>query len=382
MLTPPQNGRMEIKMAEIKLENIDKNLAVSNTIDAPDLRLYDIRKPPFQIYGLYNPLTEPEYKRMPDDVAATVNDGVKKLARHTAGGRVRFSTDSPYIVIKAVMPKITHFSHMPLTGSSGFDLYIDSPDGTQSIYHRTFVPPYNMTDGYESKLEFYEPGFHYVTINFPLYNELKDLYIGIADGSTLGTGAPYRALAPIVYYGSSITQGGCASRPGNAYQHAVTRALGIDHINLGFSGSGKGEQTMIDYMASLEMSAFVSDYDHNANTPTLLATHRKLYDTIRKKHPTIPYIILSRPDFFRMVKDWGDNEQSIRRRHIILDTYHYAREEMGDRNVCFIDGESLFRGPYEDSCTVDGAHPNDLGFSRMADAVTCVLRRILRDGKM
>ena len=368
-------------MAEIKIENIDKNLAVSSTIEAEDLRLYDVRKSPFQIYGLYKPSTEPEFKRMPDEVAARVSSGVKGLARCTSGGRVRFCTDSPYVVIKAVMPKVSHLPHMPLTGSSGFDLYIDSPDGCESIFHRTFVPPYDMTDGYESKLDFYEAGLHYVTINFPLYNPLTALYIGIKGDSLLGEGAPYRDFAPIVYYGSSITQGGCASRPGNAFQSMISRALGIDHVNLGFSGNAKGEDVMLEYLAGLEMSAFVSDYDHNADTPTLLATHRKLYDTIRATHPDVPYIMLSRPDFYRITSAFGDGEQSIRRRHIILDTFHYAREK-GDRNVWFIDGESLFRGPFEDSCTVDGTHPNDLGFSKFAEAITCVFRRILSEGKM
>ena len=153
-------------MKELKIENLDKNLAVSETIDAPDLRLYDVRQKPFQLYGLYNPSTENVFKRMPSDVAANVSKNVDALHLCTAGGRVRFATDSPYIAIKAVMPKITHFSHMPLTGSSGFDLFVDSPDGTESIYARTFVPPYRMEDGYESKISFTDKGMHYITTTF------------------------------------------------------------------------------------------------------------------------------------------------------------------------------------------------------------------------
>ena len=368
-------------MKEIKIENLDKNLAVSETIDAPDLRLYDVRQKPFQIYGLYNPTTEEQFKRMPSDVAETVNQSVNSLHLCTAGGRVRFSTDSPYIAIKAVMPKICHFSHMPLTGSSGFDLFIDSPDGTESIFHRTFVPPYRMTDGYESKVEFYESGLHYVTINMPLYNEVSELYIGVAEGSVIGEGAPYRDFAPVVYYGSSITQGGCASRPGNAYQAMVTRALNIDHVNLGFSSGAHGEETMMRYMAGLKMSAFVADFDHNANRKELVDTHKKLYEIIREAQPDVPYIMLSRPDFHRILPGWGANDQSKQRRRVILETFNYALDR-GDDNAYFIDGESLFRGPFEDCCTVDGCHPNDLGFSYMAEAVTCVLNRIIRDGKM
>ena len=363
-------------MADFDIASVDQNLAVATAVNAPDLRLYDVRKPPFQLYGLYNPLTEPVFKRMPTEVAETVNEGVKNLHLHTAGGRVRFSTDSPYVVIKCVMPKVTHFAHMPMTGTSGFDLYIDSDDGRESIYRGTFVPPYQMTNGYESKLALgEEKKLRCVTINFPLYNAVDALYIGVAENATLKAGAPYRDLAPVVYYGSSITQGGCASRPGNAYEAMVSRALQVDHINLGFSGNGKAEDTMVAYLAGLKMSAFVCDYDHNAPNPEhLLATHRKMYDTIRAAQPDLPYIMLSRPDFYKS----DGMKSSIERRSIIANTFRYAIAK-GDKNVYFIDGEGLFRGIFEDSCTVDNTHPNDLGFSRMADAVICVLRRVLRD---
>lgn len=369
-------------MKELKIENIDKNLAVSDTIDAPDLRLYDVRKPPFKIYGLYRAETEPEFRRVPDDVAAATSENVQRLARNTAGGRVRFSTDSPYIAIKAVMPSVCHLSHMPLSGTSGFDIYIDSPDGRESVYHRTFVPPYNMKDGYESKVEFYEAGTHYVTINFPLYNALTELYVGVSDKAFIGEGAPYRDMPPIVYYGSSITQGGCASHPGNSYQAMITRTLGIDHVNLGFSGSGKGEDAIIDYMAGLTMSAFVADYDHNSPNPEhLCRTHRRMYDAVRAAHPDIPYVLLSRTDFFRPGSRAAGPHENIDRRHVIAELFRDARVN-GDKNVYYVDGEGIFRGFWEDCCTVDGVHPNDLGFSLIAEALIPIFRRILKDKKM
>ncbi|MBQ8357327.1 MAG: hypothetical protein IJX39_05900 [Clostridia bacterium] len=361
-------------MATFDISSLDQNLAVAAKVKAPDLELHDVRKPPFQIYGLYNPLTEPVFKRMPTEVAATVSAGVKALHLHTAGGRVRFSTDSPYIVIKAIMSGVSRMSHIPLSGSSGFDLCLDSPDGRESRYHRTFIPPVDMKEGYESKIPLPGKGLRYVTINFPLYNVVDALYVGVAKGSTLGAGAPYRNDKPVIYYGSSITQGGCASRPGNAYQAMVSRALNLDFVNLGFSGNGKAEDTMLDYMAGLEMCMFVSDYDHNApDAEHLRNTHQKLYDAIREKHPDIPYIMLSRPDFLA-------SAHGAERRLVIQNTYHHALDK-GDRNVYYIDGESLFRGQFEDCCTVDGTHPNDLGFSMMASALTCVMRRILQEGK-
>ena len=128
------------------------------------------------------------------------------------------------------------------------------------------------------------------------------------------------------------------------------------------------------YLASLPMSVFVSDYDHNAPNPAhLQETHCKLYRAIRAAHPEIPYIMVSRFDFDSAY------EESIARRDVIFDTYRYARET-GDRNVYYIDGASVFRGPDEDGCTVDGTHPNDHGFALFASALGAELKRAFTQG--
>jgi hypothetical protein len=122
-----------------------------------------------------------------------------------------------------------------------------------------------MKNGYVSRFAFPDRRLRYITIHFPSYNPLISLEIGLDKDAALGEGLDYRSELPIVYYGSSITQGGCASRPGNNYQNIVTRALELDHINLGFSGSGRGEDEIVDYMKTLKPYAFVCDFDHNAN---------------------------------------------------------------------------------------------------------------------
>ena len=362
-------------MTDFNIESVDQNFAVAKAVNAPDLELHDVRKPPFQLYGLYNPTTEPIFKRMPTEVAEQVSEGVVHLHKQTAGGRVRFSTDSPYIVIKAVMKSISRMRHMPMSGSTGFDLYLDTPDG-ESIHYRSFIPGQDVEGGFESKVEVKLGGLRYFTINFPLYNDVKELYIGVAKGSKLGEGVLYRNEAPIVFYGSSITQGGCAARPGNCYTAIVSRALNMDHINLGFSGNGKAEDVMVDYLKSLNMSVFVCDYDHNAPDENhLRATHQKMYDAIRAVHPDIPYIMLSRPDYYYHNTLEHGHDKSVWRRQVILDTFHYAMSK-GDKHVYFIDGESLLR---TDGCTVDGCHPTDLGFYFMAQAVLPVVRRALME---
>ena len=130
------------------------------------------------------------------------------------------------------------------------------------------------------------------------------------------------------------------------------------------------------------MSVFVSDYDHNApNIEHLENTHYEMYRTIRRAHPDLPYVMISKPDYHNALKDFGRENHCSQRRRIIFDTYNYAIDK-GDTNVYFIDGSSIFRGKWEDCCTVDGTHPNDLGFAHLADAVCVVLKRIIRNGRM
>ena len=349
----------------------DKNLHVDEAINADGLKFIEIRNSPFDVYGLYDYKNQADYKRLPDEIGLNVNEGVSILYLHTAGGRVRFSTDSRYVAIRVSMPKVSHHSHMPLTGGAGLDLYIDESEGEEIGFFKTFVPPHNMTSGYESKIDLKAKKMRHFTINMPSYNRVDSLYIGIDEDASLGHGLNYRPLLPVVYYGSSITQGGCASRPGNIYQNIISRRLNIDYVNLGFSGSGRGESIIAEYMANLPMSAFVSDYDHNAPTVEHLKnTHFALYKTIRAKNPDIPYLMVTRPDY-------RNHEDSEPRRQVILKSYNDALA-LGDKNVYFVDGKEFFTGRYADMCTVDGCHPTDLGFSFMADHIGEALKKALK----
>ncbi|NLK39098.1 MAG: hypothetical protein GX303_02450 [Clostridiales bacterium] len=360
-------------MSSIAIENIDKNFRVETNLNEDDLCLYDTRKAPFDLYGLYNPREGEIFRRLPDDIAAATSEKVHVLAKNTAGGRVRFTTDSSYIAIKSIFTGFRHFPHMTLAGTAGFDLYID--EGGRSTYFSTFMPPITMTDGYESIIKLGSRKKRSFTIHFPLYAEVASLYIGLQRDATLDHGAKYAYQRPVLYYGSSITQGGCASRPGNCYTNIISAKLDCDHINLGFSGSAKGEDAIVNYMASLDFSVFVCDYDHNApSLAHLKATHEKVYLTIRDAHPDTPIILVSRPDFDK------DISGNILRRDVVYTTYINAIGR-GDKNLCYIDGERLFKDEYRDACTVDTVHPNDAGFVRMAEVIGYEIGRFLRRTK-
>ena len=352
-----------------RIDEIDLNMAVTGCLNDEDILWLDVHDAPFVLNGFpeVQPAGEP-FRRVPKDVAGATSEGVAALALNTAGGRVRFKTDSPYVAIHAEMANICRMDHMAFTGIYGFDLY--ERIGEEETYIGTFRPTVGMENGYESKLMLRGEGLHEITINFPLYNGVDRLFVGVRDGCGVSAPRAYAHPVPVVYYGSSITQGGCASRPGNSYQAMLTRALDCDHINLGFSGSARGEDAIVSYMAGLEMSAFVCDYDHNAPDPEhLRRTHLPLYRAVRATNPELPIILMTKPDHQH------EPETDVRR-EIIRDTYKTALAE-GDRNIHFIDGATLFAGDMADSCTVDTCHPNDLGFYRMSKALEPLLRQLL-----
>ena len=360
----------------IDISQFDHLMVGASSINRSDLVFYNVKEKPFDLYGFYEPQNKEFFKRLPDDVAVATSNGVALLYKCTAGGRVRFSTDSDCVVISVKEPRIHRMYHATLMMSAGFDMYLDNPETGASVFYDIFKTPYEMADGYTALITFPDRRTRYLTINFPLYGEVSEMYVGLCEGATLGEGAKYAVEKPIVFYGSSITQGGCASRAGIAYTSIVSRELNADHLNLGFSGSGKAQGPIVDYMAGLNMSMFVSDYDHNApDVEYLRDTHYKMYERIRAANPELPYVMISRPDFVQ--NDTGFNE-SIARRKVIIDSFHRARVENGDKNVYFIDGEGFFNNEFFDCTTVDGIHPTDYGMVCMAQKIGIVLKQILK----
>lgn len=342
-----------------KLEKIDANFKIK-TISENDIKFYDADDDVFDLHGIYR--ENDKYVRMPSETAKKVSEGVFLLNECTAGGRLRFTSDSDYIAIKVKKPHMDIMPHMSATGSHGFDVY----DGKEHI--GTFNPPITSIDEYDGIVKFDDRKEREITVNFPLYSGVYSLYIGLRENAVIKKHKPYSNEKPIVYYGSSITQGGCASRPGMAYQEIVSRTLNLDYINLGFSGSAKAEDEMIDYIKNLDMSVFVLDYDHNApSVQHLKNTHEKLFSAVRKQHPTIPIILMPRPRAYLA----GDEAE---RRKIIETTYNNAIAT-GDKNVYFIGGDKLTALCGNDG-TVDGSHPNDFGFAAMAQAIIEVLEKI------
>ncbi len=335
------------------------------------MKYYSILEAPIEVTGL-SVKQDGKFYRLPLEIIDRISDGVRTLAKDSAGGCVRFSTDSKNVEVKVTLKNGGCMSHMPLTGMSGTDIYFDGlftatarPDSAQKTEY----------SGVGTRPTVLEKGMHKVECFLPLYNGITAMEIGIDDDATLAAPPKYTVEKPVCFYGSSITQGGCASKPGNSHAAFLARWLDFPQINLGFSGNAKGEPLMARYIATLDMSAFVLDYDHNApDVEHLAATHSKFFNIVREAQPELPIVIVSMPDFDVLPSD------RIRRREIIKNTFFEA-VRAGDKKVWFVDGESLF-GTYDTlndrrACTVDGCHPNDLGFYRMADVIRPVLTEAL-----
>ncbi len=342
------------------ISSIDKNFIIETKIKKDDIKFYSIEEAPFKVYGVYK--EGGMYRRMPADVAKSVSEGVYTLHTNTSGGRLRFVTDSRYVAIHAKLANVSRYSFFSLTGIAGFDLYAGS------LYMGTYTPPYKVTDEYEGVVELGSSEEREITVNFPLYSDVLEVYVGLSDGATLKEPSPYMNEKPIVYYGSSIVQGACASRPGMTYHSIISRRFNCDYVSLGFGGNAKAEDAMADYVKNLDMSVFVYDYDHNApNADYLEATHEKMFKTVRTANPELPIICMSRPRF-RLVSE------DPRRRSIVETTYKNALAR-GDENVYFLDGKALSALCGCDGM-VEGTHPTDYGFASMAKAVGDVLEEI------
>lgn len=359
----------------------DYRLAEESPLAGKELTFYDVRKAPVNFYGLYDPLGEAPFRRMPLDIAEGINRSIYNLSQQTSGGRIRFRTNSKTIALHVVQRNKTRFfPHMTAVGTSGFDLY-RIVEGKQ-VFVNSFRPPNDREKPYDVSTQMRGEGVYEYVLNFPLYDWVTELYLGLEPGSVLEPGTAYTgAEKPVVFYGSSVTQGGCACRPGTFYAAILSRWLDVDYHCFGFSGSCKGEPEMADYLASLDPSVYVLCYDFNAPDPEhLRATHEPLFRKIRAAHPQTPIVLTSSFGVPSLQVEEPDEPERDERRAIVRATYDNA-VAAGDRKVWFVDNKDVFDAFGGNDCTVDGAHPNDLGFWIMANHLRPALEQALKAAK-
>lgn len=336
------------------------------TITTGDPVFLDITKPPFRLYGLCEP-----FRRVPADVAKATSEKVEHLSQMPAGARVRFSTDSDYVVIHAEIQGLEKNPQDSAIATSGFDLF-QVENGTYRFLS-IMAPSQGEGKTYVESRVRLAPGRKDLILSLPLFAKISSASIALREGSEVDFGGEYRSAAPIVFYGSSIVHGVGAGRPSSNYPAIVARRLDSDFLNLGFSGAAKAEEAILDYIGRLDMSVFVYDYDHNAPDADYLAkTHFEGYRRFRAAKPETPVIMASKVDYY------ANPEANEKRREIILDSYRRGIGA-GDRHLYFLDGRTIYDPDYRNESTADGCHPNDAGYLAMAKAFVKVIKEAMAD---
>lgn len=363
----------------IDIKKVDKNF--SNFEEKKDNLYYIDPKidDSVKVYGLYWFNEDKRYHRLSkrlDDVLPILEGSVDVLAGNSTGGIIAFYSNTNVLKIKVKLSFKFHMGHMPYTGQAGFDLYIGKTYQDMKFY-RTSNFDFNKTEyefTYFNHSELKKDNQLYV-LNFPLYATVDEVLIGVNKESNI---KPCNDLfndeGKIVFYGTSITQGGCASRPGMSYTQILSRMLGIECLNYGFSGNGKGHIEIAQALSEIKnVRMFVLDYEANATFDRLKATLDNFVKCLREKYPNIPIIIISK---IPMYLEFHDENYCINEKKIRNYQKNYVRKS-NDNNLYYIDGAKVLGKTNVSEKTVDGCHPTDYGFISMAEYLYPIIYKIL-----
>lgn len=316
--------------------------------------------------------TQAPFDRLPGRAESLVRSAVWGLSRHSAGLAVRFETDATEIRANwKLRSDRLAMNHMPATGVSGLDLYV-KVDGR---WRWLAVGRPTAQENSARLVGGIPAGRREYLLYLPLYNGVESVAVGVPDRKSVWKAAPRKSgLKPVVFYGTSITQGGCASRPGMVHTAILGRWLDAPVINLGFSGNGRMEAEVAKFMAELDVSVFVIDCLPNISAPDVASRTEPLVAILRKAHPDTPIVLVedrSYTDSFLIASKRERNETS----RVALQAAFDKLKAAGDDNLYYIEGEGMIGDDGEG--TVDSSHPTDLGFYRQAEAFMKVLKPIL-----
>ncbi|MHA6483467.1 SGNH/GDSL hydrolase family protein [Paenibacillus sp. strain BS8-2] len=334
---------------------------------------------PLQVYGFPWLNEEGVYRRLPLNIHG-LSEAIDQLANLTAGGQIRFKSNTNRLAIRVMAGAYAQMDHMTATGQSGFDVYIGEVGqeryvGTSRIKWDGQCYEALMFDGENMDTN------QTITINFPLYQQVLEVAVGLPPHASIERDDSLEHRGRLICYGTSITQGACASRPGLAYTQQLGRMLSREVINLGFSGNGRGEAQIAEIIGTIEhVDAIIIDYEANCTTERYRETLETFLAICRRHHPSVPVLVVSRIVYAKEFIIPSERTDRRQRRTFARKMVMKLNHE-GDDRLFFIDGEKLL-GSRFDECTVDGVHPNDLGFSRIAKGIYNKLRKIIEDSSV
>ncbi|MGE5394481.1 MAG: SGNH/GDSL hydrolase family protein [Candidatus Saccharibacteria bacterium] len=344
------------------------NLAQSATVDS--LKYVDASE--FTLMG--KGFSEPKnlYGRLPAGLEGKTRDAVWSLSKNCSGLAVRFHSDSPAIAAKWEVTEDAVMNHFAPSGIKGLDLYclvkgkwefVNSARPTGKISKTVIID--HMIKGDREYL-----------LYLPLYDGLANLEIGVEQSAHIGlpTINSPKKEKPVVFYGTSITQGGCASRAGMAYPNILSRMLDRQTINLGFSGNGQLDLEIAEVIAGIDASCIVMDCLPNVSTEQMNEKYVPFLNIIRKKQPKTPILLVENIPYPFMYFD-QTVFSSIREKNALLKKI-YTDSKKADRNIYYLKANTLIGNDYE--ATVDGVHLTDLGFLRLSEGMYPVIRKLVK----
>ena len=360
--------------AEEVIAKCDSRKAIEKTVvDANGVKWIDGKCLPLEGRAFTD--VEHYYDRLPAGVTTNVNAGVRELKHHTAGMIFRFLSDSKTLKFrwKLYIPN-QGMDNQPSTGVNGIDVYRYDKKSRRWLYVKT-GRIFDAAKGGSLDIE-WVPGTPCL-VNLPAYNGIRTFELGIDQDATVKPLAP-RATGidkPVVFYGTSITQGGCSSRPGLGFVNIVGRSLDVPVVNLGFSGSGIMEFEMSEHLARIDASCYVLDclanmeLCENPQRPgrSVTGNYEKFIRNLRAKRPSVPIVMAENSNVYGNVKNGKD---------LFIRKLYEKLVAEGWQNLVYLPNDEMHTGDYEG--TVDGSHPNDWGMMSMARAFGKAVRKALK----
>ena len=340
----------------------DPNMAQQNAVVTNGVKWIDGKYLPIE--GRAFDDVEHYYDRLPKNVTTNVNGGVRGMKHHTSGMLFRFRTNSNRLSFKwTPFNGGLAMDHMPSTGVSGIDVYrFDETAGAWRYVKTGRI--YDAKKGGSLSIG-WTPGDACI-VNLPLYNGVRNFELGIDLGARIEALGPRKSGVdkPVVFYGTSITHGGCCSRPGLGFVNLVGRHLDVPVVGLGFSGSGVMEYEMSEHLARIDASCYVLDCLWNMrsdptakNIRSVERNYEPFIRNLRAKRPGVPIVMAEMCDVFCK----GPNEKD----KYMKELYEKLVAE-GWKDLVYLPKDAMYAGDFEG--TVDGCHPNDLGMMSMSFA--------------
>ncbi len=313
------------------------------------------------------------FGRLPAKAEAVIPQLAWSMGRSSAGVAVRFRTDATRLAARwKLLDGNLAMDHMPATGASGLDLYVrEERRGWRWLAVTRLDGP-----GKSRRADFpapMDPGDRELMLYLPLYNGVERLQIGAPAGAAIAPAAP-RAGRPGVFYGTSIVQGGCASRPGMAYPAILGRRLDRPTINLGLSGSGCGEPELAGLLAELDAAVYVIDPLPNMQAEGVAERIQPFVQILRAARPAVPIVLVENVEYQNRAHVPARRERNLASNAALAEA-HRRLLAAGVGGLHYVQGDSLLGDDGE--ATVDGTHATDLGFMRIADALEPILRPLL-----